>query len=204
MFDIICKMLLDTYLQKVNKTHLVFDFDETLVKLILPWDHWEDPIKDKLIKLDKSIYENYKEKKISLSDLMNQYILKFDKQVKDLIKDNAFNFEANYLKDVISNNELINFVKNSKNYKIFIWSSNTQATINKVLNNYGIWNKFEKVVTSLDVDLIKPYTDGFNQIYDPAISKKKYLIIGDSDRDKKAAEQLEVDFFLIDFFKNTQ
>jgi len=194
-------MTLNSYLQKVDKTHLVFDFDETLVKLILPWDNWEDPISDKLIKLQKSIYENYKIEKISLSDLMNQYILKFGKQAKNLVKGNALNFETKYLKDVIPNKELIAFVKHSKNYKMFVWSSNTRPTVEKVLDDYAIWNKFEKVVTGLDVDLIKPYTEGFNQIYDPTIPKERYLIIGDSDRDKKAAKQLGVDFFPVDYFK---
>ncbi len=194
-------MTLDAYLQKLHKTHLIFDFDETLVKLILPWDHWEDPIKDTLIKLDKSIYANYKKEKISLSDLMNQYILKFGKQARDVLKSNATNFETRYLEDVIPNNELIDFIKHAQKYIMFIWSSNTRPTVKKALHHYGIWNSFEKVVTSLDVELLKPNTEGFSQIYDPAIPKKRYVIIGDSDSDKEAAKQLGVDFFLIDHFK---
>ena len=194
-------MTLNSYLQKVDKTHLVFDFDETLVKLILPWDNWADPIKSKLMRLDKSIYENYKKGKISLSDLMNQYILKFPKQAKNLVKGNALNFETKYLKVVVPNKELIAFVRHSKNYKMFVWSSNTRPTVEKVLNDYVIWNKFEKVITGQDVDLIKPYPDGFNQIYDPTVPKEEYLIIGDSGRDEKAAKQLGVDFFLVDYFK---
>lgn len=194
-------MTLDSYLRKVDKTHLVFDFDKTLVKLTLPWDNWGDPIKSKLVKLDKSIYENYKKEKISLSDLMNQYILKFGKQARDIVKRNAINFEVNYLMSVIPNNELIDFVRHSKNYKMFIWSSNTRPTLEKILNDYLIWNKFEKVITILDVGLIKPYADGFNQIYDPTIPKERYLIIGDSERDKKAAKNVGVNFFLVDYFK---
>ena len=194
-------MTLDAYLQKGHKTHLIFDFDETLVKLILPWDHWEDSIKGALIILDQSIYENYKQEKISLSDLMNQYILKFGKQTRDVLKRNAVHFETTYLQDVIPNNELLDFIKHAQKYKMFVWSSNTRSTVKKALHHYGIWNSFEKVVTSLDVDLLKPYTEGFSQIYDPAIPKKRYLIIGDSDRDQEAAKQLGVDFFLIDYFK---
>lgn len=194
-------MTLDTYLQKGHKTHVIFDFDETIVKLILPWDHWEDSIKDELVTLDKSIYENYKKEKISLSDLMNQYILKFGKQARSVVKRNAVNFETKYLENVIPNNELIDFIKYAKEYTMFVWSSNTRPTVKKVLHEYGIWNAFEKVVTSLDVDLLKPNTEGFSRIYDPAIPKKRYVIIGDSDRDEEAAKQLEVDFFLIDYFK---
>lgn len=195
-------MTLNTYLQRVNKTHLVFDFDETLVKLILPWDNWTDPIKNELIKLDQTIFENYKKRIFSLSDLMNQYTLKSGEQVKDMIKNNAVNFETKHLKEVIPNKELIDFIKHAKNYKMFIWSSNTRPTIKKVLNAYRIWNKFEKVITSLDVNLIKPSIEGFGLIYNPAIPKKRYLIVGDSDRDQEAAKKLGVDFFLIDYFKS--
>ncbi|MEK7458378.1 MAG: HAD-IA family hydrolase [Patescibacteria group bacterium] len=194
-------MTLDAYLQKVHKTHLIFDFDETLVKLILPWDHWEDSIKDELLALDKTIYENYKKDKISLSDLMNQYILKFGTQAKDLVKRNAVDFETTSLQDVVPHNELIDFIKRAKQYTMFVWSSNTRPTVKKVLQKYRIWNTFKKVVTSLDVDLLKPNTEGFSQINKPTIPTNRYVVIGDSDRDKEAAKQLGIDFFLIDYFK---
>jgi len=131
-------MTLDTYLQKVHKTHLIFDFDETLVKLILPWDHWEDSIKDTLIALDQSIYENYKKEKISLSDLMNQYILHFGTPARDVVKRNAVHFETTYVEDVIPNTELLDFVKHAEKYNMYIWSSNTQPVIKKVLRHYEI------------------------------------------------------------------
>lgn len=194
-------MTLDAYLQKGHKTHVIFDFDETLVKLILPWDHWEDSIQDILITLDKSIYENYKKEKISLSDLMNQYILKFGKQARDVVKRNAVYFETRYLEGIIPNHALIDFITHAKQYHMFIWSSNTRPTVKKVLHEYGIWNAFEKVVTSLDVELLKPNTEGFGRIYHPTIPKKRYVIIGDSESDKEAAKQLGVDFFLIDYFE---
>ena len=194
-------MTLNAYLQKDHKTHLIFDFDETLVKLILPWDHWEDSIKDTLIKLDPSIYENYKKDKISLNELMNQYILQFGTSARDLLKTNAVHFETTSLKDVIPNHELIDFIKHAQKYKMSVWSSNTRPTVEKILHDYGIWNTFEKVVTSLDVELLKPNTEGFSQIYDPAIPKTRYVIVGDSDNDQEAAKHLGVDFFLIDYFK---
>jgi len=46
---------LQDYLTFRHKTHLIFDLDETLVHLIFPWDDWERPIKEELLKVDKSI-----------------------------------------------------------------------------------------------------------------------------------------------------
>lgn len=55
-------------------------------------------------------------------------------------------------------------------------------------------------------NVLKPNIEGFSQMYHPAIPKKRYVIIGDSDSDsdsdKEAAKRLGVDFFLIDYFKS--
>ena len=194
-------MDLETYLKEVNKTHLIFDFDETLVKLMLPWDHWEDEIKVKLLELDPSIYSDYKKSKITLSDLINQYTLKFGKLAKKLLTENALHFETSNLKEVIPNGKLLEFIKNSEGYTMFLWSSNTRPIIEKVLEQHQIRNKFEKLITNTDVEFIKPYAEGFYKIYNPTISKGHYLLVGDSDLDKKAARDADIDFFKISFFK---
>lgn len=194
-------MTLEEYLQNNSKTHLIFDFDETLCKLILPWEHWEDRIRDKLIKLDNLIYENYKREKISFNEMVNQYVLKFGKRAKQLIIDNSVFFETNLLKEIKPNKELLEFVRNSINYKLFIWSSNTRLVIEKALNEFGIKNKFGKIVTEQDVNLIKPDAEGFKNIYDSSVSKEKYLLVGNGAEDKRAAEKMGVEFFLVDYFK---
>lgn len=192
-------MELKNYL-KSPKTHLIFDLDETLVHLIFPWEKWETPIEDDLIKVDKSIYENYVNHKINLSQLMNSYISKYPK-TKKLIINNSQKFESENLQDIVVNNELVSFVKNAKSYQMFIWSSNTGPTVEKVLEKLKIKNKFKKIVSQLDVDLVKPEPEGFYLIYDPKIPKENYLFIGNSKADRQAAEKVGVDFYLIDYFK---
>lgn len=192
-------MELTFYLRNNKKTRLIFDFDETLLKIILPWERWEDKIKEKLIELDPKIYKNYKEKNINLSDLENEYVLKYG--IDNLIKENCADFESAYFKDFIPNDKLIKFVENTKDYKIFVWSSNTKPTVEKALRNVGILNKFEKIITRTDLRLIKPYDEGFEKIYDPFISKRNYLLIGNSQSDMKAAKNSGIDFFLVDYFK---
>lgn len=193
-------MTLVNYLKTHQKTHLIFDFDETLVHVLLPWDRWEEDIKDELIKIDKSIYSKYKRRRINLSQLENAYISKYP-QTKDLIIKNSVNFETKYLKEVVPNKKLISFIKYAGDYKKFIWSSNSIQIIEKGLKKFKIEGKFQKISSRTNLTLIKPETEGFEKIYAPNIPKKNYLFIGNSSYDRLAAKKSDINFYLEDYFK---
>lgn len=193
-------MDLKNYLNFHQKTHLIFDLDETLVHLILPWEILLDPISTELAKTDISLLRQYKKGQINLAQLENSYISKNPK-LKQLIIQNRLNFEAKYLKDIVANPELINFIKNAKNYQIFLWSSNTRPVVEKVLKKFKIFGKFKKLVTRMDVDLLKPEPEGFFKIYDSKIPKGDYLFIGNSSADRQAAQKVNVDFYLEGVFQ---
>src|SRR5262245_3273976 len=116
-------MTLEQYLNEHKKTHLIFDFDETLGWLILPWDKWDDKIRDHLVPLDADIYERFEKGLINLSELQNEYIHKFS-QTKKLIIDHETYFETTFLKEVRPNLELIEFIQKHENYTYYLWSSN--------------------------------------------------------------------------------
>lgn len=193
-------MNLSSYLKTSKKTHLIFDFDETLFQLILPWEKWEENIKDELINLDREIYNDYIGRKIDLNSLQNKYVLKFGNEARQLMNKANIDFETKYFKDVVTNKELLEFVREVKNYKMYIWSANTKYVIEKILKLHGIENKFDKLVTRLEVDMLKPDPEGFDKIYNPKIPKSEYLFVGDSSNDKNAAKNSEIDFFQIKYF----
>lgn len=193
-------MTLSQHLKTRKKTHLIFDFDSTLAHPILPWDLWEENIKDQLTKIDNSIYKKYQNNQINLSQLENAYVKKDPKLVALMIK-NSLKFEAKYLKEVVPNKELVNFVKNARNYQKFVWSSNTRPTIEKVLRKFKIFKKFKKIIARQDVDFLKPEPEGFFQIYDPKVPKSKYLYIGNNRYDEQAASAAGIDFYQEDYFK---
>lgn len=193
-------MILIDYLKSASKTHLIFDFDETLLKLILPWEKAIGGIEKELASLDEKTRRDYHENRISYSLLQNKYVREFgDKALQLFIKNNV-EFETKKLEGIILNKELLNFVKDISGYELFIWSSNTFPTVEKNLKEQGIFCKFKKIVTREDVRFLKPETDGFSLLHDAKTQKEKYLFIGDSINDKMAAEKLGIDFFLIDFF----
>ena len=194
-------MTLDDHLKTTNKTHLIFDFDGTLLKLVLPWEKAIRGLEKEITALDDRPYRKYHEKKLPFSLLQNYYVDKFgEKALKTLVK-NEIEFETKNLKGTILNKELLNIVKNLSGYELFVWSSNTKPTVEGLLKKHGIFNKFKRIITRENVKFLKPEIDGFRLLHDPNVSKEKYLFIGDSEFDKLAAKKAGVDFYFVDFFK---
>ena len=50
-------MNLEEYLKKNPKKFLIFDLDETILKLRLPWSEYLEPIKEKLASIDAVILD---------------------------------------------------------------------------------------------------------------------------------------------------
>ena len=190
-------MSLSDYLKRHQKSHLIFDFDETLIKLIIPWqvEFSVGSIKDDLLALDKSIYESFAKNKISFSELQNEYISRFGAKIKDLIIKNNIHFESTYLKDILANPDLIEFVKRDTEHVMLIWSSNTKPTVERALKKFNLEGKFSKIITREDVTLIKPYLEGFEKLYDPSVPKNMYLFVGDSKFYRLAAKEADIDFY---------
>lgn len=70
----------------------------------------------------------------------------------------------------------------------------------KTLFKYNLNDKFTKIITRDDVKYLKPNPEGFGKIHDPIMPLEKYLLIGDSYSDEKAAEAAKIDFYKINFF----
>lgn len=175
--------------------------DETILNLILPWEKVHENIGKELMKLDEKAYQEYLRRKINLSQLENSFVSKYGQKAKDLLIKSRTDFENKYLQDVVPNPDLVNFIKNIKNYKLYVWSSNSTNVVEKALGKFGIANAFEKIITGSDTLLLKPETEGFEKIYDPKTPKENYLFIGNSSANKDAAAKIGIDFFQITYFK---
>lgn len=191
---------LEKYLKSSKKSNLIFDFDETIIKLVLPWNKAISRIKDELFSLDPKPATQYLQNKISFNALQNAYVLMFgDKALKLFIKNNA-KFESKDLKEYLRNEKMISLIKKLENYEMSIWSSNMKSTITRILSELKILHKFPKIVGREDVKLLKPHLDGFKKMKVANLSMSNYLFIGDSKSDKEAAEKLGIDFYLEDYF----
>jgi len=192
-------MNLEEYLKKNPKKFLIFDLDETILKLRLPWSEYLEPIKEKLASIDADILDRRYKKEISLSELQNEYAKK-DNEMVSFLKSYNQSFESQ-LPGYDANPAIIDFIKNDTSHTLFIWSSNCAPTVKKVLTEESILGKFITLVTRTDVDLIKPNPEGFSHIYKEGTDLKDYLFIGDNIADKKASESVGIDFFEVNYFR---
>ncbi len=192
-------MNLEEYLKMNPKKFLIFDLDETILKLRLPWQEYLDPIKEKLTSVDADILERRNRKQISLSELQNEYARK-GKDMIGFIKEYNENFESQ-LKNYDTNPTMINFVKNDTEHIMYLWSSNCETTVKNVLSKEGILDKFKVLVTRNSVDFIKPNPEGFSHVYQEGTDLKDYLFIGDSIADRQASQSIGIDFFEVNYFR---
>jgi len=191
---------LEEYIEKHHKNHLIFDFDETIFRLVLPWERCFAFKEKELRALDNALIESYFQFKIGWSDLQNILITQYGEKAKKIILENNRRFETELLEDVEINHELLEFVQKNKDKTLFIWSSNTQDVVEKVLRDFGIQERFEKIITRTDVSMLKDHPEGFGMIADGQTPKESYVMIGDSVHDKNAAENAGIDFYQISYF----
>ncbi len=197
---IIPKMDLLEYINKNNKTHIIFDFDATLFLLVLPWSNWYEGLKTELTKYDATIWDEFEQKVISQAEMQNKYMQNHGDTVRDFINTHSRSFESEQLVRHEPNTDLLEVLNHLSGKSLYIWSSNTHATIEKVLQETGLRHHFKQVIARDDVQYIKPKPDGFNAIYDESVPKSEFLMVGDSSHDRGAAESAGIDFYLTDFF----
>lgn len=187
---------MEDYIIRHNKTHLIFDFDETIAMLIIPWEEWFKDVAGVIAKKAPEISGK------TYAQAHNEYVEKHgDKALEHIRKLNEI-FETKNLKGVDVNTEIISFIKNNRQYKYFIWSSNSRKTIKSALKKLGILDRFEKIITRSETQFIKPHPDGFKFIEEENIPRSSYLFIGDSSYDEQAAKTIGIDFYKISYFSN--
>lgn len=191
---------LTDYLHKNPKKKLIFDLDATILELLLPWDIWLEQLKTLILEKDPQMWETYTQGERSVHQVMNDFVKKYGKESKKHITNLSTEFENIHLKGIRNNNELIDFIKTNKdNYKMYIWSSNTEQVIINALEEVGILSHFEKIVSQTIVTYIKPDPDGFSLIHDGESELEKYLFVGDSKSDEGVTAALGMDFFKVSF-----
>lgn len=191
---------LEEYLAKNKKTHIIFDLDETILELLLPWDEWLKEIRRIGDEYDKDVWADYDRGEVMAAIPQNRLFKKFGSEVRDKINSYTETFETTRLEGVRKYDELIEFIKtNADNYIFSIWSANSAMVIDKVLKEEGSDKCFKLIVSRGDVDYLKPDPDGFKLIDDGKTSIDQYLFIGDSSNDEGAAKALGMDYFKVSF-----
>lgn len=191
---------LEDYLKKNKKTHIIFDLDETILELLLPWNEWFTEIRRIGDQYDKGVWADFDKGEVPDAISQNRLFKKFGSEVRDKINNYTETFEVSRLTGVRKYDELIEFIKaNADSYIFSMWSANSRKVIDKVLEEAGIDKCFALIVSRNDVDYLKPNPDGFKLIDDGKTSIDQYLFIGDSSNDEGATKALGMDYFEVSF-----
>lgn len=101
----------DQYITKKRKENIIFDFDNTLFRLILDWEKYFLFIREKLMKTNPHIYNAYCMGDINWAQMQNGYVNKYGRQLLKLIYTNNNKAEELLIKKEIINPNLVNFIK---------------------------------------------------------------------------------------------
>jgi HAD superfamily hydrolase (TIGR01549 family) len=185
---------LQKYIQDKNKTHLIFDFDETIGTLIIDWSGVRNEVKKIIREYESDFDYDFNTRTVTVC---NEYVKKYGKEIRDKFRKLTEDYENKYVTGLDVNQEVLDIIKNSSKKIKYIWSSNSRKIIIRFLTELSIENQFEKIITKDEVDFLKPKPDGFELIYDGVTPKEKYLMIGDSDADQGASIASDIDFYRV-------
>lgn len=190
-------MTLEQYLEKHRKKHLIFDFDETLFTLLLPWEIYLEELHNKIMDFDPNL-RGFSHGKV-LNAVENEAVRRWGEPMVKLRREYSEYFEKKFYKGVVEHKNITDFLKKKwKKYDCYIWTSNMRSTIEPILVEHDMLKFFKKLVTRSEVELTKPEPEGFYMIFDEKHHKKEdFLMIGDSLNDEGAAKNAGIDFFLV-------
>lgn len=197
--------MLQNYLEDHPKKHLIFDFDETLFTLLLPWEKYIAGLTEKLLQLDPSLKEFTHHK--TLNDLENEAVRRHDEAAITLRREYSTEFEDSYLQGVEEHKALTNFIREhahdlnemgTPKYNFYLWTTNMRTTVEPILIKKSMIQYFKQLVTKSEVKLTKPEAEGFYMLFDADTQKKEdFLMIGDSVNDEGAARNVGIEFYSV-------
>jgi phosphoglycolate phosphatase-like HAD superfamily hydrolase len=175
---------------------IIFDFDRTIGTLVVDWTNWRKNIKDLVLELEP-------DSDIKLEDIkhsnQNGLILKYGSEFRERLNHINEQSEQTLVTNFLVNKAVLDYIK-STDSELYCWSSNSKKTLNKYLAEIGVIDRFKKIISREDTNLLKPDNEGFKLIHNQEVPLEQYLFVGDSDADKVAAEKSGIIFMHIDDF----
>ena len=194
-------MNLENYLKNNPKKHLIFDLDETLIRLEIDWSGVYEMLFTAVKNIDPLLISKVPESALEFYNLVNKITLKHGERAKKKLDETIAEYEMSHYVSYSPNPSLMSFIRTQKDtYSFSLWTSNAKGTMRDFLQKEQFEHYFENIITLENVLFAKPDTYGFNIIYNPNKAKKDYLMIGDSENDKIMAQNAGIDFFKETYF----
>ncbi len=191
---------LTKHVRRNGYKHLVFDLDETITRLHLPWPEGYELLYDRAPNhIEKQMREDFARGE-AYGVVLNKAVEQHD-EFLPLLLAWAHEFEAQLVSHE-PHDELVAALPQfaAEGRRLVLWTSNTRRAALQTLTELNIAQHFDVIVARDDVRLIKPNAEGWRHIYGSELLGE-YLFIGDSENDCGAAEAVGIDFFEIKHFK---
>lgn len=189
-------------LQQGGYGTVIFDLDETLARVEVPWKEWnrwlvEDFPDDDLKPL---FQEAFARERYVPGAVLNRQLARVN--MGDFIAQ-ATEYEIKHYEGYTPNQRLASLVPHlsGAGVQFYLWTNNTRPTAERILEEMGIAEHFQGLVTRTEVEYTKPSPDGWRHIHDGKHPLSEYLFVGDGENDRLVAEAIGIDFFYIGHFR---
>ena len=186
-------------IQQGEYTDIIFDFDETIVHLIIDWSQFHSYMKE----LANTYWVESERISMNTHAFVEFVIQKFWKEGKNSIDEICEIVESKYLSDIVVNEELVHFIQqNSKKYNFHILSNNMYSTITQALKKMNMWEYFIQVLGRDSISTPKPHPIWIEHIIKNQWWKKEnFVMIGDNpDSDIAAASRAGIEGLVINMY----
>jgi HAD superfamily hydrolase (TIGR01549 family) len=185
-----------TYLEEHKKREVIFDFDETISTLLADWTDRDKAVVQLFQKYDPL----FPSRKIRAAD-ENAFTKRFGAALRDELLTTTYEYEQRLVTGHRANSVALTLIQKAQPVaNLHIWTSNYEPTVRPILKELCLEDSFKRIITRNHVMFLKPHPDGFYLIFDQATPKSAYLLIGDSENDRYAAENAGIDFLNIGSF----
>jgi phosphoglycolate phosphatase-like HAD superfamily hydrolase len=182
--------------------NLVFDLDETITRLELPWDEWIQEVAATLppARAKEFVYAIDHEG-VAWGSIINQQI-KTDKAFYQKYLQICKAFEAKHCAHTPYADLVDALPKlHDMGARLMLWTANTRPTAERALLELGVLHLFTRLLTREDTLFGKPHTEGWSLLKTADQPVESFLFIGDSKNDEQAARAGNVRYYQIRFFK---
>lgn len=177
-------------------SHLIFDFDETIAKLLIHWPAWHKGIVPVIQKYESTFSNADHLTMYDIHRYINRYgtafhndFVAFEKQVE------LANYQGFEL--VPAGFKLLQQAKQEQK-QLYLLTSNCREVVEPVLKELNIREYFHRIVTVDDVINLKPSPAPWQNIAatkaEQVVPKKNWLMVGDSASDSGFAAAVGIDF----------